>query len=175
MSSSSSSTTQVPNLHDIGPDWVLILGGVTRTGHRRAQRVTELAGNSGLDVVWFDGLVDDESPLETVPDETGSTTTVVVVTFGEELRRTMSGRMRSGDGLRQNALGRQVWRVLRKVGGLLQPRACWRVIEKDVRELANLTPPAGIVYTDDQAITSAWYASRIWRSAPVATDLPSVP
>lgn len=146
---------------------------MTKTGHRRAQRVAERAENAGLDVVWFDGLLDDSfatSPIQ--ESETPGSTRLTVIPFGEGLRQTMSGRMRSGDGLRTNAIGRQLWRMLRKVGGLLQPRTCWRVIAKDVGKLSHGTPPTSIVYTDDQAITSAWYASRIWRGAPVTTDLP---
>lgn len=154
----------------IGSEWILLLGGVTRSGHRRAQRVLEEALRSGLDVVWFHGLTETEPHAVDVSDSTSGLT---IIGFGEQLRATVSGRLRSGDGLRTNAIGRQLWRGLRKIGGLLQPRACWRVIEEDIRRLAEKTPPTSIVYTDDQAITSAWYASRIWPGAPVATDLSS--
>lgn len=166
------STIGALNAQGIGPDWMLILGGVTRSGHRRAQRVADQALKSGLDVVWFDGLVDTDPTTGVGPEESGVSPRLVVVEFGGKLEETLSGRLRAGDGLRTSSMGRQVWRVLRKVGGILQPRACWRVVQSEVRRLSEQTDPIAIVYTDDQAITSAWYASRIWKNASVATDLP---
>ncbi|HJQ90485.1 MAG TPA: hypothetical protein VJ950_02160 [Acidimicrobiia bacterium] len=155
----------------IGPRWLLVFGGVTRSGHRRARRVISRALDVGLDVVWFDGLGETESdPMRIGPLSSDVESNLVIVPFDADLTRTLSARMRSGGWLRTSPIGRPLWRFLRKVGSVLQPRACWLTVRADVRRLAGHSPPAAIVYTDDQSITSAWYASRIWETVPVSSD-----
>lgn len=161
----------IPGIGSIGPRWLVVFGGVTRSGHRRARRVASRALDDGLDVVWFDGLGEtDSDPMRIESSSSDVESNLVIVPFAAELSRTLSGRLRSGGWLRTSPIGRQLWRLLRKVGSVLQPRACWLTVRADVRRLAGHSPPVAIVYTDDQSITSAWYASRIWETVPVSTD-----
>ena len=155
----------------IGLRWLVVFGGVTRSGHRRARRVASRGLDDGLDVVWFDGWGETDSDrmrIESASSDAESN--LMVVSFAAELSHTVSGRLRKGGWLRTFAIGRQLWRFLRKVGAVLQPRACWLTVRVDVRRLAGHSAPVAIVYTDDQSITSAWYASRIWETVPVSTD-----
>lgn len=156
----------------VGDHWLLILGGVTRHGNRKARRAASKALESGLDVVWFDGFEEtheDSSmrvPLE-VADPKGH---LMIVGFEHAEARTVPGRLLSGGQLLSNSMRRWIWRVfLRRVGTILRPRSCWTTIRRDMRLLGRHTPPLAIVCGDEQAITSAWYAGRIWRSVPVLT------
>lgn len=45
--------------------WLLVFGGVTREGNRRARRATEAALRSGMSVLWFDGFGEQMAGAET--------------------------------------------------------------------------------------------------------------
>ena len=54
-------TNKTLRIGDLNPDlpvgsWVLVLGGVSRVGNRRARRFSIQAAISGKKVVWFDGF-----------------------------------------------------------------------------------------------------------------------
>jgi len=159
----------------ISERWILVLGGVTRQGHRRASRAAATALASGLDVVWFDGYDETEEgfPREfpsAGKDEGGH---LVTVDFAEAESHTVSGRLRDGGRLKASPMGRWVWKqLLRRIGSLLRPRACWATIRSDIRILSDRRTPDAIVYTDPVAITSAWYAARIWTGVSVSTAAP---
>lgn len=158
------------NLGLIGDPWLLVLGGVTRQGNRRARRAVSTALDSGLDVVWFDGHDQtDGGTMQRAPVEPQSPGgRLVIVDFHEAEARTMSSRLRLGHTLRANTVRRWIWRhFLRRIGSLLRPRACWTTIRPDIRVLSRHTTPDSIVYGDDFAITSAWYTARIWETVPV--------
>lgn len=157
-----------------GP-WVLIFGGVTRQGNRRARRTASLSLASGHDVVWVDGFEETYPDSgERVPlEETEGTATLVVVGTVAAENLTLAGKMRTGSRLTRNPLTRTLWKVLfRRLGTLLRARASWTVVRADIRSLATRDAPARIFYADDYAITSAWYAGRIW---PRPSILPQYP
>lgn len=75
--------------------WIVVFGGVTREGNRRARRAIRAALEEGLSVVWFDGFSErwdeqrssDRVPLD-VPVPDGK---VVVVDYrGEEVRHWLT-------------------------------------------------------------------------------------
>lgn len=157
----------------VGERWVLVLGGVTRAGSRRAQRVAAAAVDSGNDVVWFDGLSDEDSDRDQqTPVGQGSPMTLLVVDFHEVEASSWAARLRSPSRFQANGATRLLWRVaLRRVGSVLRPRACWTAIKSDIKRLSNASAPAAIVFCDDYSITSAWYSGKIWPDAPLTMEL----
>lgn len=159
----------------IGEHWVLVLGGVTREGNRRARRAATDALESDHDVVWFDGFEErhaetgERVPLDSVPNDAR----LIVVGIQEIEENLVAGRLRTSKTLQTNAATRWIWRYfLRRLGSILRPRACWRAIRSDVETLSHrMTAPAAIVYCDDFSITSAWYAARIWPNTRVSTTI----
>jgi hypothetical protein len=159
----------------VSVSWVLILGGVTRHGNRRARRVAVQMLKDGLDVVWFDGFeerdVDSGSrvPLE-VPDVHPE---ITIVGYRDAEDRSLAGRLRTGSGLKANPFTRAMWKlVLRRIGTVLRPRAGWKAIKPEIEMLAAGPAPRLIVYCDVYAITSAWYAGNQWTSTPILSGLP---
>ena len=157
-----------------GESWVLVVGGVTRPGNRRARRVAAKALARGLDVVWLDGFE------ETHPD-TGARVPVDVdepkgdltsVGYVDAEEATASGRMRIGAGLRSNPITRWMWKLLlRRVGTILRPSAGWKAVRPTLGQLDSAVAPRNIVYCDDYAITIAWNAGRMWTNTTISTDL----
>lgn len=159
--------------HLISRPWIVIFGGVTRTGNRRARRAASRALEWGLDVIWFDGYE------ETVP-ETGARVRLktrpsndaqlIVVGFRQQEASTLAARLRNGDETESGSL----WRSLvGRFGRLFRARTCWSVVRDDVRRLSGIPDPTFIVYVDDHTLTSAWYAGRVWKSSPICSNLPS--
>lgn len=160
---------------EVGERWLLILGGVTRQGNRQARRSAAKALESGIDVVWFDGFEEtyESSSMRVTLEVDEPRANLVVVGFSDAEANTLAGRLRMGRWLRANPLGRLIWKlVLRRIGSMLRPRAGWTAIRSDIRTLSGHRAPEAIVYGDDYAITSAWYASRVWKSVSVATGWP---
>lgn len=156
----------------VGDRWMLIFGGVTRQGKRRAVRAASRALRSGVDVVWFDGFDETaEGVFEGAPlDAADLDANMVIVDLAGAETRTVASRLRSGRSLRSNPFGRWIWKVLlRRLGSAMRPRSCWSIVRPDVRELVSHSPPESIVYGDDYAVTSAWQSGRIWQSAPIET------
>lgn len=160
---------------EVGERWVLVLGGVTRQGNRTARRTSAQALEAGLDVVWFDGFVekypdsDERVPLD-LETPIGR---LIVVEFDEAEARSFPGRLMASKMMQANVVTRLIWRfVLRRLGSILRPRACWQVIRPDVETLSGgSAPPETIVYSDDTSITSAWHAARLWPDARVSTTV----
>lgn len=156
--------------------WIIVFGGVTRKGNRRARRAASRALSMGMDVVWFDGY--EESDPRTgyrLPLDIGTTTdaSAVVVGFKHEESVTLAGRLRVGGRARHNGMTRWLWtRSARRMGNLMRARSCWSVIRADVLRLKHLSEPTFIVFADDHTLTSAWYAGRVWKSAPICSSLP---
>lgn len=162
-----------PQAGTVREPWVLVFGGVTRMGTRRARRAVSEALESGFDVVWFDGSGDEQQETrKPVRLDRGGIGRLHIVAYVDAEAATLASRLRSGRALQSNPLLRALWRhVLRRIGSLLRARACWTTIRPDVKRLARGSAPAAIVCGDDHSITSAWYASRIWPDAPVSTQL----
>jgi len=163
------------NPGQIGEQWVLIFGGVTRQGNRTARRTAAEVLAAGLDVVWFDGFVekfpdgDDRVPLdvETIKGR------LTIVEFEQAEARSLASRLRAGKTMGSNVVTKLIWRLFtRRLGSILRPRACWRVVRPDVVALSQQAgPPESVVYGDDTSITSAWHAARIWPEVRVSTSL----
>lgn len=86
--------------HHLENPWIVVFGGVTREGNRRARRAIRAALEAGLSVVWFDGFserwddrrIGDRVPIDMpVPDEA-----VVVVDYEEVERRHWLTRVIEG-------------------------------------------------------------------------------
>ena len=164
-----------PNL--IRRPWIVIFGGVTRVGNRRARRAATRALSWGLDVLWFDGYEETDSVtgarvrLKTRPTNEAK---LIVVGFKQRESSTFAARLRdtskSGGGSRV----KKVWRgIAGRFGRLYRARTCWSIVRPDLRSLSQVGDPSFIVYVDDHTLTSAWYAGRIWRSSPICSDLPA--
>ena len=156
----------------VHPDpWILVFGGVTREGNRRARRSCSEALNSGFDVIWFDGF--EEKLLHSdqrVPLKGGNAQQRLdIVGYSDRYTTSLSGRLIAAHWMRRRPVTRWIWRkVMRRIGRALRPRSGWTTIRAEVRALAKSTDPTRIVYCDDYAITSAWHAARIWRSVPIS-------
>lgn len=157
----------------LGEQWVLVFGGVSRAGRRRARRSVLSALESGIDVVWFDGC--DEEDDEPFPsgDVNHFDVELQRIDFAAEEARSVAGRLRTGDSLRSGRLGGLLWRVgLRRVGNLLRARSAWSVVRPDVECLRGAnTDPRLIVCCDDHAITSAWHAAKLWPNTSLVSSL----
>lgn len=79
-----------------GRRWVLIFGGVTREGNRRARRAVSRALEEGWAVVWFDGYreVFEDDPNERVQlGEDAPSDSVTVVDYSDDERSHWLNRM----------------------------------------------------------------------------------
>lgn len=160
----------------VRPPWVLVFGGVTREGNRRARRNIERALEAGMDVVWFDGFeetfegTDERVPLAAKPSEGRLT----VIGYGDLDKRTWSGRLHGGPS--PGAATASAWRRnLRRLGLLFRPWAGWKAIRSEVIALTGLPDPSQIIYCDDYSLTSAWHAARLWVSTPVSMSFDHEP
>ena len=164
-----------PNL--IKRPWIVIFGGVTRIGNRRARRAANRALTWGLDVLWFDGYEESDSVtgarvrLKARPSNDAK---LIVVGFKQREASTFAARLRGNSKTRDGSRVNKVWRGMAgRFGRLFRARTCWSIVRADVRSLSEVADPSFIVYVDDHTLTSAWYAGRIWRSSPICSDLPS--
>lgn len=69
--------------------WVLVLGGVTREGNRRARRAVREATSGGLSAIWFDGFDERYEDAREMRVELGGDldySNVVVVCYADEER-----------------------------------------------------------------------------------------
>jgi hypothetical protein len=172
-----------------GP-WMLVFGGVTREGNRRARAATDVSAGMGLPVVWFDGYregFDGQPETRVALDMTDSNTQVLIVDYSEDEKshwvnrmvdsiptmllrplQATEGRFQSGFLRRlHSALGRAIRAfrksVLRRISQIFRGAVGWSLVKNDVNAIAKLvSPPVQIVYGDDFAFTQAWHAVRIW-------------
>jgi hypothetical protein len=164
------------NAELVGDPWVLVFGGVTRQGNRRARRACARALEAGADVVWFDGFAETfPGSSQRVPlDHAASEASVFIVEYEEAEARTLSGRLRAGGRLQSRRSTRWIWQyVTRRLSMVLRPRAGWLAVRRDVAALKSRAQPIAIVYGDAYALTSAWHAGRIWPSPPIGLDFES--
>lgn len=166
------------------PDpWVLILGGVTREGNRRARRTASAALESGISVVWFDGFEEsyesregERVPLNQHRSAVG--VPITIIGYAEHERGHWLNRMFNPlAGLERplptGGLSRTILtKVLRRISLIFRGVIGWRLVKPDIEELARTAPaPIQIVFGDDFALTQAWYAARIWTRVPAAMEL----
>lgn len=171
--------THIPLGHlgqdSISRPWIVVFGGVTRIGNRRARRAAARALSWGMDVVWFDGYEEVHPSGSRVRLKASPTdgAKVVVVGFRNEESSGLAGRLRNRTAGDQEVETSRLWSpTTRRVGNLLRSRACWTAVREDVRRISGIEDPKFIVFTDDHMITSAWYAGRIWAATPICSDLP---
>lgn len=170
--------------------WVLVIGGVSREGNRRARRASREAAARGLDVVWLDGYeeCDPENPENRLPiSELVGDGETVILGFKDAERRQFLNRLSLGDsrtrlssgdkngdeiGLRRQPRGGILGKVLRRANKALRGYLIWRRLRPTIRELkANSPAPSAIVYGDGHAVPTAWHTVRIWRNAPADMEL----
>lgn len=159
------------DLDKVSSPWVLVLGGISREGNRRARRNCVAALETGMDVVWFDGFEErhprtgDSVPLSGVPSERS----LVIIGYRERQAASLSGRLIAGHSLRRRKATRWLWKkATRRLGRALQGRSAWLATRPLMKPLTRKDAPAQIVYCDNVALTTAWYCARIWEETPVA-------
>lgn len=162
-----------------GGGWVLVFGGVTREGNRRARAATEKSAELGLAVIWFDGYREYDGdgggqrvPLGADPGEAR----VVVVDYSEAERghwinllgRTSlspnhakpveqlvrSAGKRGGIVRRvRRAVTRAWWvfrtKVLRRLSQTFRGVVGWRLVRADVTAVADQAPPPSQIIYGD--------------------------
>ena len=174
--------------------WVLIFGGVTREGNRRARRAARTALAGGLSVVWFDGYeesVDSHGAGRVPLDGAEPDAPVLVVGYAARERKHPLLRMlelpdslekpylKEGSSIsvaRRRLLSRTVLvvrgKVLRRVSLIFRGVIGWRLVRPDVQGLAVAAPdPVQILFGDDFSLTQAWHAARIWPEVPTGMEL----
>lgn len=173
----------------INDPWVLVLGGISRAGNRRARRAARAAVRTGYHVLWFDGFeeVDPHHPdrrLE-VLEPTGPDQVTVLgykiverhqllnrLAFGK-LPETETGAIANG-GDKKRWIGLMIFRlalrirkrIIRKIYKAVRGYLNWRKLRPEILKLRSLPNPAFIVYCDEYATPSAWHATRIWDKVP---------
>ena len=168
-------TSPTPLPPQIDNPWVLVLGGVTPLGHRRAQRIVSRIAATSANVIWVDGFERPGSEHEP-SREVDLPSHVTVISFARAQAESLAGRLIHGGTWRNRPLLGRLWRsYLRRLGGLLRPRSAWRVIKTEVHRLSTLSDPEAIVFCDDYALTSAWNCARIWPEVPVVASWPLDP
>ena len=156
--------------------WVLVLGGCTRPGNRRARRFVKSAVERGFGAVWLDGF-EEEIDGRRVPVAelaAGADVRIVGLRAMDEAsnRRTVRSRLArligSGSpGPRRKQLARSVKRLV-QVGRGRRFRSIQMPI---IDELAVACRPAEVVYCDDLALATAWELSRRWPDVRVGSEL----
>jgi len=179
------------SLSEIGPEnisepWVLVLGGISRDGNRRARRAAREAASHGLNVLWLDGYE------ETYPGENSQRVpiegldgpgVVVVAGFRQRERGSLLNRLSYGSPKANHLdsetddeagwdppstrIGRAVARIrtslFRKINQVFRGYLLWRLLRPILARLHDSSPqPASIVYCDDYTIPAGWHAARIW-------------
>lgn len=156
----------------IDDSWVLVLGGVTSLGHRRALRIVPRIATSDAKVIWLDGFQPRNSEAS-LSDAVELPSHVSVIASPRSKMAKVSEWLAQGGSRLNRPLFRRLWRKsLRRFGSALRPRASWQNIRTEVRQMATLPSPDAIVFCDDLALTSAWHCARIWPDTPVGSDWP---
>jgi hypothetical protein len=171
---------------NISAPWVLVIGGVSRDGNRRARRAAREAASDGLNVLWLDGYEEtypgEENtrvPIEGL-DGPGS---VIVAGFRLQERSGLLNRLSFGspkagatdyetdDGAEWGSSSSQIRRAItgvrkalfRKINQVFRGYLLWRLLRPTLAHLHDSLPqPRSIVYCDDYTIPAGWHAARIW-------------
>lgn len=176
---------------------VVVFGGVTRSGDRRARRQLRRAVAAGCDAVWFDaweGVVHLPTRVERHVFEADQDQTVVVVGYRALERNLLVNRLPNGNrfirqvlerrGLLQqpgvvrtmrvfDALwGRLAFPVLVAVAKVARGRMAWPEVAPLVAAVADhLDAPECLIFTDDHSLPVAWNAARfVWRDCPASNE-----
>ena len=156
--------------------WVLVLGGCTRPGNRRARRDVKTAVEHGFRAVWLDGFEEEvdgcRAPIADLA--AGAEVRIVRLRAMDEAsnRRTVRSRLArligSGSpGPRRKQLARSVKRLV-QVGRGRRLRSIQMPI---IDELAVSSRPDEVVYCDDLALATAWELSRRWPDVRIGSEL----
>lgn len=164
--------------------WILILGGLSRAGNRRARRVVAGVVGRGAVPVWIDGFDErrEEDGERVVIDGLADDARVLVVPCAEqerslsehgftmrcsrwvggtysalERRRVATPVVRRGRGA-----AKLLERSLARAGGVGRGRRLWHLLRPELDSIDLDQRPTAVVYCDDYALTSAWYLSRRW-------------
>lgn len=156
--------------------WVLLLGGCTRPGNRRARRTVGKAIELGLQVIWIDGF-EEEVEGQSVPVEGIATDAGLIIVGVREAevaathqttRAKVARLLPNGS---SNAGVQRISRFLRRSLQIGRSRRFHRLQQAVINQITTSTPPAAVVYCDDTAITTAWHLSRRWPQVVVDSEL----
>jgi hypothetical protein len=165
-------------------DWILILGGVSAAGNRRALRLASEIAEEGLAAYWIDGFREraDGADLAVEVDGISGGAEIDVLTIVERLseadQRALLARFASvlqsmliegGGRIGQRFMS--VPKILYKASGLGRGRRYWAAVHGELELLEPLEPPVGIAYCDDTALTAAWHLARRWPGAYVGMNV----
>jgi len=180
--------------------WIVVFGGVTRDGNRRARRAINAALQSDASVVWFDGFSErwgDREASGRVPiDPLVPDGKVVVVEYQRQERQHWMVRLLGGVPLEmaesrvatpgksrvpvltplrrltQRTLRLVHRKVLRRLFLVFRGMVGWKVVRNEVLALSMSTSaPRRIVYADDFALTIGWHSARLWPETPTSMDM----
>jgi hypothetical protein len=171
---------------DVSSPWVLVIGGVSRDGNKRARRAAREAASEGLNVLWLDGYEEAEPGEGTtrVPIEgLNGPGSVVVAGFRLRERSSLLNRLSYGspkgshsvaeteDGVGfdppTSHFGRAIAKLrktlFRKFNQVFRGYLLWRLLRPTLANLHDSSPPpTSIVYCEDYTIPTGWHAARIW-------------
>lgn len=150
-------TSQLP---DIKP-WLLIFGGITHAGRRRASRFAERGSEKDLAIVCFDGY--SSEPVS----ECGE---AVVIAYAHLELDSIGARLARYTPPGEGRLILLFRKLVRRIGTLFRPYLTWRLLRPVVLGLGSARAPVAIAYCDDSAIPLAWHAARMWSAPPVISD-----
>jgi len=173
--------------------WVLIFGGISRDGNRRARRSAREAVREGVNVLWLDGFEErypGQNPVRVPIDDLEGTGSVTVAGYRFQERSTLLNRLSYGPP-KENYSGPESdqdpfdatnsrlyqafrsfrTRLFRKIGQAFRGYLIWRLLRPTILRLHESSPhPVAIVYCDDHTIPSGWHAARIWEEVPTGME-----
>lgn len=170
-----------PSRPDQAPEaaWLLVLGGATTAGRRRALDVVHLDLMPGAEVWWLDGAdlpldVDDIGEPNGIIGG-GSDRTLLVWACGSDLGKAIADRrlVRFGSGLGTSEaleplrrIGHQVAQLAKRAGGLARGREYHQLVDQMLTAVAVSRPPSAVIHCDDVAVAAAWHLARRWPAVP---------
>ena len=176
-------------------DAVVVVGGPSPAGNRRARQLVVRAAETGRRVVWIDACGehrvdgDGDGGLAEVMSGAGLTSGAGVIEWvsaadalDERLQRGRLWRAAGRVGAWRDAkLVRRRGRLrgmfagvastLRRFARLGRGVGLWRSVDAQLDAAAG--PPAAIVHTDEVSVTTAWHLARRYRDVPAGDDIPA--
>ena len=163
--------------------WILLLGGTTRVGNRRARRLVVELTKLGASVMWVDGFVETvpgaqgRVPIDGVPLGHKVEILEVKSEFVAASRHSLSALTEpllvrlAKTGSRASSLARRFATFTRRLENLGRGRRFWSVVRRNLDEVGLGEPPTAVLYCDDSALLAAWHLARRWPSSAVGSSL----
>ena len=159
-----------PLVQDLSAPWVLVLGGVSRAGDRRARRAVLAALEANTNVIWFDGFErpdDDATEDPTIEPTNGE---LLIVGFRDAERRLFLNRIENvfGSTPKRRKFRNQ---FVRPLGTVTRSYRNWILLRPTLRSMMPVvSSPTQIIWSDDFSLASAWHIARLWPDAAVAME-----